>query len=619
MSSGENCFDVAIAPELKKFGFKNWFCDWRNQEYHIELEGYKLLYVTFSDGEQVKEIADKVKAEVSRHTEQNLLTEKFTKIALAIDFAIVKADKEAYRLLKNAESTEKSKKTKRKTKGKKDEEEEETSSPIELESEENKEKYYNQVNRLHKRFKASNLTYLQWQEKVAAKYKILRNVTIKHFPDAWEILEFSLSVKSILNMQGQDTPFMGVLLAVPSSMKTAILELFREYPVTLYRDSISPNAFVSSSSNKTEQELQATDLLPQFTNSFVVTPELAPLFTLDKDLLANVFGKLIRLLDGKGLSVHTGAHGLRGYPGGMFTWIGAIVEIPSAIWRIFEQLGFKIYFYRPTLSKPPKGNLKEIAIKETFPAKTDEIKKALLDYLTTFDAAVEDGENLKRLAKKTNENTGNNNEDLTDRIIQIKWNTEDNEEQDKAGDVIVNIGELLASLRGTVNVKEKKIWNRNTQEGQDSDKTEDEVFSDYSIDASLKEQPYRAVRLLRNLAVGHAFSQGRDSYNITDIPVVIKTGLSSAKKNRVLLFQALIENNGTLTTTEVRKKLGFSAPTARFVMREFEALELVKMIRSGYRNTGYEIKLHDDFKWFLDDDFRNLGIRLVYSKKVEGI
>ena len=47
-------------------------------------------------------------------------------------------------------------------------------------------------------------------------------------------------------MQGQDTPFMGVLLAVPSSMKTAILELFREYPVTLYRDSISPNAFVSS-------------------------------------------------------------------------------------------------------------------------------------------------------------------------------------------------------------------------------------------------------------------------------------------------------------------------------------------------------------------------------------
>ena len=251
------------------------------------------------------------KNEVSRHTEKNLLAQKFNKVALAIDFAIAKADIEVYRLLKNAESTEKPKKTKRKSKGKNDKDEEDIPSPINFESENNKKKFYDEVDRLHKQFKASNLTYPQWQEKVASKYEILKNITSKHFPDAWEILEFTLSVKSILNMQGQETPFMGVLLAVPSSMKTAVLELFREYPITLYRDSISPNAFVSSSSNKTEEELQATDLLPQFTNSFVVTPELAPLFTLDKDMLANVFGKLIRLLDGKGLSVHTGAHGLR--------------------------------------------------------------------------------------------------------------------------------------------------------------------------------------------------------------------------------------------------------------------------------------------------------------------
>jgi hypothetical protein len=613
MSSEENCFDLAIAPELKKFGFKSWFCDWQNKEYHIELEGYRLLKVPYTDGEDAKEIADRVKTEVGQRIEKDLAATKFTKIALAIDFAIVKADKEAYRLFKNAESTDKPKRNKRKPKQESDKEEEEISSPIELESQHNKKKFYNVVDRLHRQFKSSNLTYLQWQEKVAAKYKILQDITSKHFPDAWEILEFTLSVKSILNMQGQETPFMGVLLAVPSSMKTAILELFREYPITLYRDSISPNAFVSSSSNKTEEELQATDLLPQFTNSFVVTPELAPLFTLDKDMLANVFGKLIRLLDGKGLSVHTGAHGLRGYPGRMFTWIGAIVEIPSAIWRIFEQLGFKIYFYRPTLSKPPKENLQEIATKETFSTKTDEIKIALLDYLTTFDSAVEDGENLTRLVKNTDDN-----EEKNGRIVQVKWNTEDNEEQSRAAEYIVNIAELLAYLRSTVHVKENKIWNRNTQE-EEPGKIEDEVFSDYHIDASIREQPYRAVRLLRNLAVGHAFSQGRDSYNMSDIPVVIKTGLSSAKKNRVLLFQALIENKGTLTTDEVCRKLSFSAPTARFVMREFEALQLVKMTRTGYRNRGYEITLNSYFNWFLNDEFRNLGIRLALPKGVEEI
>ena len=614
MSSEQNCFDLAVAPELKEFGFKNWFCDWQKKEYHIELEGYRLLKVSYTDGEEVNKIAEKIKTEVSRHTEKNLLAQKFNKVALTIDFAIAKADIEVYRLLKNAESTEKPKKTKRKSKGKNDKDEEDILSPIEFESENNKKKFYDEVDRLHKRFKASNLTYPQWQEKVASKYEILKNITSKHFPDAWEILEFTLSVKSILNMQGQETPFMGVLLAVPSSMKTAILELFREYPITLYRDSISPNAFVSSSSNKTEEELQATDLLPQFTNSFVVTPELAPLFTLDKDMLANVFGKLIRLLDGKGLSVHTGAHGLRGYPGGMFTWIGAIVEIPFAIWKIFEQLGFKIYFYRPTLSKPPKETLQEIATKETFPIKTDEIKIALLDYLTTFDSAVENGENLKRLAKNTDES-----EEQSGRIVQVKWNTEDNEEQSKAGEFIVNIAELLSHLRGTVYVKESKVWGKDKEQNtQNTQETEDETLSEYYIDASLREQPYRAVRLLRNLAVGHAFSQGRDTYNMSDIPVVIKTGLSSAKKNRVLLFQALIENKGTLTTEEIRKKLSFSAPTARFVMREFEALQLVKLIQSGYHNRGYKITINGDFNWFLGDDFTNLGIRLAIPKRVEG-
>ena len=117
------------------------------------------------------------------------------------------------------------------------------------------------------------------------------------------------------------------------------------------------------------------------------------------------FGKLIRLLDGKGLSVHTGAHGLRGYPGGMFTWIGAIVEIPPAIWKVLGQLGFKIYFYRPKIRRLPDEVLEEIVLKDSFSLKNKEIKNALLDYLITFDAAPEDdihvtrGKNSQRLVK----------------------------------------------------------------------------------------------------------------------------------------------------------------------------------------------------------------------------
>ena len=82
----------------------------------------------------------------------------------------------------------------------------------------------------------------------------------------------------------------------------------------------------------------------------------------------------------------------------------------------------------------------------------------------------------------------------------------------------------MSSLRGTVYVKESKVWGKDKERNtQNTQETEDETLSEYYIDASLREQPYRAVRLLRNLAVGHAFSQGRDTYNMSDIPVVIKT------------------------------------------------------------------------------------------------
>ena len=132
-------------------------------------------------------------------------------------------------LLKNQK-----KKGKRKPKGKnEDKEEEDPLSPIEIEAETIKQAYYTRVDALHEEFIRSKLTYEEWKNKVTQKYNALRLTVLQTYPDAWEILEFTLCVKSILSISNQDLPFMGVLLAVPSSMKTLILELFRGYPLTL--------------------------------------------------------------------------------------------------------------------------------------------------------------------------------------------------------------------------------------------------------------------------------------------------------------------------------------------------------------------------------------------------
>jgi len=195
------------------------------------------------------------------------------------------------------------------------------------------------------------LTYEEWQSKVFGRYESLRQVIQKHYPEAWTFMEFCLSVKSILNVHDFTLPFMGLLIAPPSSMKTMIIQLFRKYPDTFYTDSFTPNSLISHISTKTEEELQKVDMIPKMKDKVVLTPELAPIFTSKEDDLQKVMGITTRLLDGHGLENDSGAHGHRRYGDTMFTWLGAAVEIPPRVWKILGTLGHKIYFLRPNLRK----------------------------------------------------------------------------------------------------------------------------------------------------------------------------------------------------------------------------------------------------------------------------
>ena len=159
-------------------------------------------------------------------------------------------------------------------------------------------------------------------EELQRKYKNLKTVTLKNLPNLWMGLEFALSVKTVLNIKGNTLPFIGILLGPASSMKTLIIELFREYNLTLYSDSFTPKALVSHNSSLSEQQLRKVDLLPRMRNKLFLTPELSPLFGSKEDELNQVIHILIRIADGQGFESDSGAKGHRGYAGDMmFTWI----------------------------------------------------------------------------------------------------------------------------------------------------------------------------------------------------------------------------------------------------------------------------------------------------------
>lgn len=222
-------------------------------------------------------------------------------------------------------------------------------------------------------------------KKLHQYYANLKAVALKNLADIWPGLEFALSVKTILNIKDCNLPFAGILLGPGASMKTQIIELFRDTYNTYYTDNFSPRSFVSHVSGKSEEELRKSDLLPKLIDKLFMTPELAPVFSARDDDLLQLIGIMTRVLDGKGYESDSGAQGHRGYSiEMMFTWIGASIDISPKVYRLLSTLGPKLYFFRL-----PRIEVSEYIYltrrKEDFRLKIAKVKTALLEYLTYFD------------------------------------------------------------------------------------------------------------------------------------------------------------------------------------------------------------------------------------------
>jgi predicted transcriptional regulator len=411
------------------------------------------------------------------------------------------------------------------------------------------------------------------EEKLLARYEYLKYITKKNMPHLWPGLEFALSVKTILNIKGNTLPFSGILLGPASSAKTVIVELFRGSRHTFYTDNFSPKSLVSHNSAVPKEKLREIDMLPKIKDKYFLTPELAPIFAARDDDLLQVLGILTRVADGRGYESDSGAQGHRGYNEKiMFTWLGAVVDIPYKVHKLLGTLGPKLYFFRMPRVEETEDYYHN-SRSDNFIEKEQEIRTALFEYLTYFEmnpeATMEVEDGLPKISIDIDKD-----EELADRII-------------------IRLSKLLARLRAIV-----PTW-----------ETKDTQGSEYSYTIAKVEDPSRAITQLRNLARGHALSQGRNYFTLEDIPIVLHTALSTASIERVRIFDILIANKGTLTTSQICEFLNTTPPTARRTMTELKATGLVQMEETkscdGY-NATFMITLKSEFDWFLSDEFKEL-------------
>jgi hypothetical protein len=419
----------------------------------------------------------------------------------------------------------------------------------------------------------NEVSYEDWHNTLVEKYTNLQERVKENLPSLWDSLEFELSIQKILNIKGCTLPFAGIVLGRGSSMKTVGIEMFRNSKNTFFTDNFSAKAFVSHSTAVKKNELEQIDLLPKIRNKLFLTPELSPTFTKKDDDLVEVLGIITRVLDGHGYESDTGAHGHRGYHGEyMFVWVGAAVDIPYKVHKYLGTLGPKLYFLRlPKVFKNDEEYRKYIN-NDDFIIKTKQIEQALIDYLNWFELHP-DVEKINNIAK-------------------IAWNKDQKDDQTAIG-IIIKLGKLLAHLRGVV-----PTWETRESQGLE-----------YAYTFANIEEPDRAMVQLRNLARGHALSQGRNFITMEDVPLLINVVLSTASMERVRIFNLLLEFGGELTTTEIEQSLNVSDKTAKRTMAELKAIELVSVgeIESHHGGSSeLQIKLFDQFKWFLSPEFKEL-------------
>lgn len=389
-----------------------------------------------------------------------------------------------------------------------------------------------------------------------------------NFPELLFPAEICLSIITQMLVHEIRNPFALVLTGVPSGGKTICINFFDGIDeITYASDKFTPASFVTNASNVPREKLAELDLLPRIKHKAFLVRDLAILFSKKEDDLNECLGTLTRVLDGEGLSTDTGVSGRRNLSGEyLFMMIAASTPLPNRVWKLMSSLGSRLFFY--SLHSPEKG-VEEIVdqLQDTaFKDKEKACQKATRNLLYTLWNKHKDG---------------------------IVWNRASDPREVLA--IIARCAKLLAKLRGLI-----KVWKENKHD-------DGEIEFDYT--PPIIEKPDRISMLFYNLCRGHAVAAGKPQISVDDLKLIVELAIDSAPTTRANLFRELIDYGGTMTTSQIEKRLDCSKPTALKEMYTLEALGVCTLTELNNGKAGQpegRITLCEDFEWFFSEECRRI-------------
>jgi len=425
------------------------------------------------------------------------------------------------------------------------------------------------------------------EKSLPREYQKLKETIVSLFDErVWFMTEACASVVAALMLEDLSNPIGLNLVDGPSSEKTTVLSFFFDLPHVYRSDSFTPACFVSHAANVKTAKLPDVDLLPRIRHKCLVVPELAPVFGADREKLLENFSILTRVFDGEGLWRDGGVHGGRGYVGDYhFVWLGATTPIKPYVWKLMGHLGSRLLFltvethrnHRAEVQRALDGLTADLSYRQKV-AKCRSAVKVFFEYLQCVLGQ-------SQFARS------------------VSWNRKgENETVLKA---IAELADVTARARSTVSV-----WRPDDQGGEE----------DFSM--PIRERPMRLASLLYGLARGHALLSGRTRLEVDELPLVVAVSLSSMPDDRRRVVDLMLSRHhpekispfGRVTSSEISKILGFSAPTARKVLKALSILELGNLAE-GTGPNPLSFELNSDLDWLRSDRFAEH--RLKWAEIVE--
>jgi hypothetical protein len=371
-------------------------------------------------------------------------------------------------------------------------------------------------------------------------------VVVQHFPEALDPLKAALAVAAVGFLKDNRQPTSLILTGRSGAGKTLVVTLITPrmddaiLAKHFYRsEKFTAASFVSNKADVSKALLKDIDLLPRLKDKTLLTKELSPVLSGNRDELMDRFAILTSVLDGLGFTTDSGSHGQHGYTEPInFQWVGASTPLQLEALEVMTQLGARLVFYACDRPEKDVDTLIALAGDPHCNEHFHECWAEVQAFLKTLYCHVPHGSiHSSEIA-------------IPEPLLRF----------------LVLWAKVLAKVRATVK------WEKKSSHDHGDNK-------ESMIHDMVAEQPERMVGILMNIARGSAVVHGRDAVDDYDLAQVAHIALSSGVAGRASVFRALLTSGGTATTPEIRKLSGLSTPTVLRYMKELGAVGLARFVK----------------------------------------